>query len=248
VNLPHDDRGGDLAERPLADLVCEHPARAATFDALGLDFCCHGERTLREACAATGVSIDAVLSTLAACADADEEGDGDVEDWTRLGPGDLADHVVRTHHAWLRAELPDLPPLAAKVQGVHGERHGELFAVRRIVNELADDLRDHIDNEERMVFPVIRDLEAGLGHRGPRPVLERIDLLVAEHEATGELIARLHDVTGGYRAPADGCASYRLLYQTLAALESDTHLHVFKENSLLFPAVAGLAGVEGGWR
>jgi regulator of cell morphogenesis and NO signaling len=245
MNAPGYDH---MADRTLADLVRERPARAATFDALGLDFCCHGEQTLREACVATGADIDEVLSTVLvgpAPGEARESDDRDEgEDWTALGPADLADHIVDVHHAWLRSELPDLPPLAAKVQAVHGDRHGELFMVRRLVDELTEDLLGHIDHEERTVFPAVRDLESGRPQRGRR-VLDHVELLVAEHEATGEVLARLHDVTGGYDVPADGCASYRLLYETLAALESDTHLHVFKENSLLFPDVARLLGAEG---
>ena len=33
--------------------------------------------------------------------------------------------------------------------------------------------------------------------------------------------------------------SYRALYEALAQLETDTHLHVHKENNVLFPAVLG---------
>ena len=40
--------------------------------------------------------------------------------------------------------------------------------------------------------------------------------------------------------PADACASYRSLYERLAALEADTHLHIHKENNVLFPAVLRL--------
>ena len=61
------------------------------------------------------------------------------------------------------------------------------------------------------------------------------------------LLARLRELTGGYTPPADGCVSYRLLYAGLAELEADTHLHVHKENNVLFPMVVGreadLAGV-----
>ena len=37
--------------------------------------------------------------------------------------------------------------------------------------------------------------------------------------------------------PADGCGSYQALFAGLEQLEADTHLHIHKENNLLFPAV-----------
>jgi regulator of cell morphogenesis and NO signaling len=62
----------------------------------------------------------------------------------------------------------------------------------------------------------------------------------AEHDRAGELLARLRRLTDGYQVPADGCASYRALYDGLAELEADIHLHVHKENNLLFPAAVTL--------
>ena len=41
--------------------------------------------------------------------------------------------------------------------------------------------------------------------------------------------------------PPDACASYRSLYERLAALELDTHQHIHKENHVLFPSVLRLA-------
>jgi regulator of cell morphogenesis and NO signaling len=61
--------------------------------------------------------------------------------------------------------------------------------------------------------------------------------MLAEHDRAGELLATLRRITDGYQPPADGCASYRALYAGLAELEADLHLHVHKENNLLFPAV-----------
>ena len=64
--------------------------------------------------------------------------------------------------------------------------------------------------------------------------------MLLEHDRAGDLLADLRRITGGYEPPADACASYRALYRGLDELESDTHLHVHKENNVLFPAVLAL--------
>jgi regulator of cell morphogenesis and NO signaling len=64
--------------------------------------------------------------------------------------------------------------------------------------------------------------------------------LRVEHDRVGELFADLRRLTDAYRPPSDACASYRACYVGLAELEADTHLHVHKENNLLFPAVERL--------
>jgi regulator of cell morphogenesis and NO signaling len=61
-----------------------------------------------------------------------------------------------------------------------------------------------------------------------------------EHDRDGELLAELRRLTGGYVPPSDGCASYRALYDGLAELEADTHLHIHKENNVLFPMATAL--------
>ena len=117
--------------------------------------------------------------------------------------------------------------------------------------ELRADLVPHLRKEEQVLFPMIRELstatEAPRFHcgslRNPIAVMDR------EHDRAGELLAALRAESGGYRVPADGCASYQALYDGLAELEADTHLHVHKENNILFPAVVAaedaLAGAAG---
>lgn len=221
----------------LEQLVLADPGLAAVFDRLGLDFCCHGERTLAQACATAGVAVaDATAAIEAAAGTADAA----AADWTGYGAAELARHIQAAHHAYLTAELPELVTLADKVAGVHGGRHPELAEVARLVRALHDELLPHLAKEDRVLFPAIAALEAGPASFGFGTVANPIAVMTAEHEAGGELLGRLTAATGGYRTPADGCASYALLYRRLAHLEADTHLHVLKENSVLFPAARAL--------
>lgn len=43
------------SQRTLAELVAEKPARAVVLDQIGLDFCCHGNRSLSDACSEAGL-------------------------------------------------------------------------------------------------------------------------------------------------------------------------------------------------
>jgi regulator of cell morphogenesis and NO signaling len=158
------------------------------------------------------------------------------------GLGRLVDHLEATHHRYLWTELPRLSALVSKVVRVHGERHPELRAVRRRFEVLRAELEPHLATEERVLFPIIRQVvtssasaalrRGSLGH----PIL----VMLAEHDRAGELLAGLRRLTDGFQPPADGCASYRACYAALADLEADIHLHVHKENNVLFPAIVRL--------
>lgn len=220
------------ATRTLGELVAEAPGRAAVLDRLGLDYCCHGQRTLADACTEAGLEHDAVAAALVAAVP--EPVDHPTE------PAALADHIEATHHTFLHAELPALDALAAKVVGVHGERHPELAEVHRLIVALRADLEPHLLKEERVLFPAIRALVGGASDFPFGTVQNPIRMMSMEHDRAGELLAALRDASGGYRVPEDGCASYRSLYERLAALEADTHRHIHLENNVLFPAAVAL--------
>jgi regulator of cell morphogenesis and NO signaling len=161
--------------------------------------------------------------------------------WTSLDAPALATHVVDTHHRYLHEELPLVDALAAKVLSVHGDRHPELAEVRRLVAAIRADLEPHLMKEERVLFPAIAALASGEREFAFGSVANPIRMMGIEHDRAGELLAELRATTDGYAVPADGCASYRSLYERLEALELDTHLHIHKENHVLFPAALRIA-------
>ena len=223
----------------LADLVTAHPRLARELERRGLDFCCGGDQTMDEACRAAGLDPATVAAELAAVTAA---ADDERAPWATMGPAELVDHIVDSHHRFLWDELPRAEALAEKIARVHGARHPELAEVRRLVGELRTDLEQHLSKEERLLFPRIREL-AGTGAMASFPcgsLSNPISVMFVEHDRAGELLARLRVVTDGYRTPPDACASYTACYESLAQIESDTHLHVHKENNLLFPAVRRL--------
>lgn len=217
---------------PLSAIVNRSPGSARVLESFGLDYCCGGGRSLSEACSAVGADPSEVVDAL------DRIGDESSPEWTSMDVADLVDHIERTHHAYLHAELPRLDALAQKVAGVHGGTHPELIELLADIKELRDDLEPHLAKEETVLFPILRQLsetDAAPSAAPSRPIA----VMTAEHETTGALLERIRTRTNGFTVPPDACTSYRQLYTGLADLEADTHLHVHKENNVLFPAVLG---------
>lgn len=227
---------GSISEARLADLVTAHPDAARVLERFGLDFCCGGAATLAAACDERGIDPAEVEAAL------NEVGEPNPADWSTMGVGELVDHLEATHHAFLRVELDHLQRLVDKVEAVHGDRHHELAEVHATFIDLRADLEPHLLKEERVLFPMIRELAAATEppafHCGS--LRNPISVMMREHDRAGELLGRLRTLTDGYTPPSDSCASYRALYDGLGRLEADTHLHVHKENNLLFPAVVAM--------
>ena len=221
----------------LGDVVTSHPALARELERRGLDYCCRGDRSLADACAERELDLATTIGELRAVA-ATTGGEAPV--WASMDVGDLVDHLEATHHRYLWGELPRLSALADKVVAVHGDRHPELRDVRRRFEELRAELEPHLAKEERVLFPMIRQSVASRASATIQWLGPPISVMLAEHDRAGALLAELRRLTDGYRPPPDDCASYRACYAALADLEADTHLHVHKENNLLFPAVVRL--------
>ena len=226
----------DISERTLGELVTAHPGAARILERHRLDYCCGGDRSLKDACAAAGIDDGAVQAELDAVTD-------QPAGWTHLDPSALARHIVETHHRYLHDELPLLSALAQRVLDAHERRHPELVDVRTLVAAIRNDVELHVLKEERVLFPAIDALARGQRELGFGSVANPIRMMLSEHDRVGQLLAELRAVTYGFEVPADACASYRSLYQRLVVLEADTHEHIHKENNVLFPAVMQLAGM-----
>jgi regulator of cell morphogenesis and NO signaling len=223
--------------RTVGDLVVERPGRARVFERLGVDYCCGGRRSLRDACERSGLDVGEVTAMLAE-ADAPYPAE---PDW-RIAPlAGLCSHIERRHHDFLREELPRLEALAQRVANAHGARHPELHEVRALLASLAGELGRHMSAEEGVLFPACRRLEAG-GQSGFPTLAAPISAMEADHEDTGDVLERLRTVTEGFAPPPDACNSYRALLDGLQTLESDLHQHIHKENNILFPRALALEG------
>lgn len=233
------DVGGNNVDpsMTLGEIVTGRPALAAELERRGLDYCCHGGRTLTDAALEAGLDATTVADELSLIA-VDEL----AAEWASLGPSDLVDHIDSVHHRYLWAELPRISALVDKIATVHGDRHPELFEVQRLYGELRADFEPHLTREEHELFPRIRQLAAASDSSSVTTgdLAAQIEPLVGEHETVGALLDDLRRVTRGFAVPGDGCASYAACYRALADLEADTHLHVHKENNLLFPLVVRL--------
>ena len=229
----------------VGELVMARPETMRYFEGLGIDYCCGGHRGLGEACELAGQDAAKVLADLATL-EPPTAGVPSLKDWTTAPLADLIAHIVPTHHDYLREELPRLDMLMGKVLRAHGERHAELARVGEIFQALMADLMPHLMKEEQILFPFITQMERGQSRSSCFGTVQSpIRVMETEHEAVGALLAELRELTDAYTVPADGCNTFRALYDGLETMERDLHLHIYLENQILHPrAIAMEAAVQ----
>lgn len=227
----------------VGELVLARPETMRYFERLGIDYCCGGHRSLGEACQVANQAPEAVLKGLETL-EPFAAGVPSPRDWTQATLADLTQHIVAKHHDYLREELPRLDMLMGKVLRAHGERHPEQARVNEIFQALVADLMPHMMKEEQILFPYIRQREAGQsGSSCFGSVQSPIRVMEMEHEAVGALLVELRALTGAYTVPPDGCNTFRALYDGFETLEQDLHLHIYLENQILHPRALAMEAV-----
>lgn len=150
----------------------------------------------------------------------------------------MADELEATHHAYLRAVLPEVHNRAVVLAEAHAAHHPELAPLAALIRELRAELEPHLVKEEQVLFPFARLLDGAdtLPRFHCGSIRNPIGAMMVEHDRTDELLARLRTATSGFAAPADAPVGVHHLYRDLADLEADTLAHIHKENHGLFPA------------
>ena len=229
-------------DETLGEIVAKDLRKAEVFKKYGLDFCCGGKMTVKEACLEKGIDVTKIEQEL-------QQADKNIISARPLPYNEwsldfLIDYIANMHHSYVKKTIPDLRSYASKVAGVHGNRHTELLAISQLTDEVCEELSSHMIKEEKVLFPYIKELVAArplhAAHFGT--IQNPIDMMEHEHEIVGNKLEQIRKLSNNFSLPEDACASYSYLYKTIEEFENDLHIHVHLENNILFPKALVLEG------
>jgi len=233
VEIKRNEAGETIGEIAAKDL-----RKAEVFKKYGIDFCCGGKKSLKQACEEAKVDVATVETALKAADEVSTQGDSN--DYNRWQPDFLADYIYNQHHIYYYDEGPIIADLADKVAARHGHHFTELYEVRELYKELQGELNAHFIKEEKVLFPFIKTIvkakrTGDFSELNAFPsVKEPVQMMEMEHEAAGEILREIRKITNDYALPEGACNSFGLLYKKLEALEKDLHQHIHLENNILF--------------
>jgi len=220
-------------------IIEQVPLSVRLFDEMGIDYCCGGDKSLTEACRHAGVPVELALRRLS---DLDDRiGDPDITPWQEAQLSDLVRHIVQNHHEYVRREIPRLQSLLEKVNDRHGKVHIELIAMKVMFDFVADEMLNHMDKEELVLFPYFVRLEQASRECSLPPVApfgsvaRPVECMMRDHTKAGKEMLQIRELSKGFTLPDGACTSFRALYDGLREFEQDLHRHVHLENNILFP-------------
>lgn len=228
------------ASDTVGSIVGKNLHAAHVFRNHGLDFCCGGKITLKNACKEANVSVKMVLRELAWIEKKDHD---QLPDFTRMEIDELTRFIEKFHHEYTVDSILNIKSNIERLVRLHGRRHPELEIIEKIFDDMAANLTVHMKHEEFILFPYIRKMvkhRKKVGSQIFRSVTSPIATIIRDHENEGERLKKLDALTHHYTAPDDACITFKATYAAMKDLEADLHVHLHLENNILFPRATEL--------
>lgn len=229
-------------DNTVASIVTENIKTAHIFKKHGIDFCCGGGISLKKVCEKRNVEINALMNDLLSI---DETIDS-TQDFDKWELDTLIDHIINTHHTYVKESLAILSQYANKVAKVHGHHYDFLHEVNALFHQISNELVSHMQKEEQILFPYIKSLVLTKKNNQTistppfGTVNNPINIMEHEHESAGEVLRKIAALTSNYTTPSGACNTFKALYSKLEEFEQDLHQHIHLENNILHPKAIAL--------
>ena len=228
----------EIAENQIiGELVAQNYKTASIFKKFKIDFCCNGNRTISEACDRKNLDPNVLIKELEDTTKITEQ-NIDFNSWEL---DLLADYIEKTHHRYVISKIEEIKPYLNKVVKVHGDHNPELKEIEVLFNQSAQELTHHLQKEEMILFPFIRNMVNSKMEEKPLffphfgTVENPIAMMKHEHQNEGERFEKIAGLSNNYTPPSHACNTYRVTFALLKEFEDNLHQHIHLENNILFP-------------
>lgn len=219
-------------DEQIGQLAVQYPAVTKIFSRYKIDFCCKGNVSLQESCNKKGLNTEQIIEEIQDILNTPTE---NIDNWKNASLSDLIDHILVTYHRPLDTELPRLLEMAERVLTVHKDKAPEMLSeLAQSVSNLKAELEPHMNKEEQILFPMIKNGQAAMA-QGP------INVMLQEHDIAGDILKRIRELTNDFQVPENACNTWRALWHGLADIEDSLHIHIHLENNILFPRALSLS-------
>ncbi len=212
----------DLETRTLGEIAVALPGATAVFRATGLDYCCGGQATLRDAAAADALDLDKLVAELRSLDQESVFSPADLDTQT------LTETIVTRFHRVHSKEIPELIQLAERVEVVHKDHPAVPAGLAALLQKMLGELTVHMQKEEIVLFPQ-------MCNGATMPLVFPITTMMAEHQEHGGHLEDVRKLTRDLTVPEGGCPTWRALYAGLDKFADDLVEHIHIENNILFP-------------
>ena len=217
----------------VAQLAVSHPGALAVFTKYNIDYCCGGHRSVEDACLRLGLNPEKIKQEVYQSSGRETSQNLHPENWSSTF---LVDFIIQNHHSYVRESIPQIEQFLDKVCDAHGNECLELLNIRERFLDLAEELTQHMEKEELVLFPAIKRLDAQNHDDHPLSIAIQppIISMEQEHVIAGDLVKQIRLLSKNYTPPDFACPTFKITYQKLQEFDNDLMRHIHLENNILF--------------
>ncbi|QXP70077.1 DUF542 domain-containing protein [Polaribacter sp. R2A056_3_33] len=222
--------------KSVATIVIENINTASVFKKYKIDFSIHGNMLLSQACEEKNTNLKQILKDLKSVNNKVYY----LKDYNSWKLDFLIDFLVNIQHEYKEENILLLKEYGEKVAAIYGEEYKELIEINLLILKVADNILEHMKNEERIIFPYIKKLidantKKIVTNTSNSPLNIPIDIIEDDHEKVSKTFKKIAKLTNNYKIPENACISFKVLYLKLQQFEELLNNHIHIENNILFP-------------
>ena len=224
----------------VTDIVAEDYRTSYIFQKHNIDYCCGGKLPLRAVCEIRGLDTEQIKRELQDSMRVIQLSSS--INFSKWSIDFLIDYIINVHHAYLTVNFPEICQTIERFTNGHVQKYPHLKELFKCLLALRDNILPHIEEENQIIFPYIKQIVHAYESREPyaallvRTLRKPVEnLMHHEHEYIRKYLHRIRELTDNYTPPNACCVTHKVSFLKLKELDCDLVQHIHLENNILFP-------------
>lgn len=224
----------------VTDIVTQDYRTSGVFRKYGIDYCCGGKLPLQMVCETRGLDTELIKKELKETLRTIQVSSS--TNFNNWSIDFLVDYIIHVHHAYLINNFPDIVDTVERFVEGHKLKYAYLTELRESLLKLRDDVLPHLEKEEKIIFPYIKQIAHAYERHEPyaallvrtlrKPVENMMDHV---YEQIAKSLHQARHLTNNYIPATNACISHKVAFFKLRELDNDLVQHIHLERNILFP-------------
>ncbi len=199
-----------------------------------------GDKSVAEICKEQGINVDFFIELVNAFSNKDYQPSQKIE---TLEINPLVDYLKKTHRFYLDEKVIEIQEMIEQLRKTEKKDQKYVDLILNFFNGYKNELVEHIEREERVVFPYVYTLNKVLAQQKiaeeDRHIIENYSMEVfeEEHDDISVKLKDLKNIMIKYLICPENSSLYYNIIKELFQLEEDINYHTRIEDKVLIPRV-----------
>jgi regulator of cell morphogenesis and NO signaling len=223
-----------IRDMKVSDMILENPYFMLMLEHFGIGLVVH-EKTVAQACHENSIDVGLFLTfaNLFNGFDAVDSSNATIKDVPTI-----VRYLKTSHHYYLEEKLPKIRSYIRRMSELNDS--SEILLVEKFFNEYCNEIIEHLNYENEVVYPYILDLQRYLTEKTPKEHLKTYSVKEYQdhHNDIEEKLTDLKNLLIKYLPQKEDQQIRRKLLFSLFELEYDLNIHSRIEDKILVPLAA----------